>query len=71
MNSVKWVSVTSERCVLRLRMEERPTGMEGNYEQIGYAVEDSGQGVVFQLWGWAWCQQLHISQGFGLGLILW
>jgi hypothetical protein len=33
-NRVKWVPVTTERRVLRLRMEERPADMEGSCEYI-------------------------------------
>ena len=51
----KWVSVTTAWRVLTLRMEERPTDMEGNCEYIEQAVADSRQGVVRQLGGWLRC----------------
>ena len=41
--------VTTARTVIRLRMEERPSDMEGCGEYIEYIVTDSRHRVVLQL----------------------
>jgi hypothetical protein len=35
-------------------MEGSPAVTEGSCEYTEYVVADSRQGVVFQLWDWAW-----------------
>jgi hypothetical protein len=47
-NHDEWVPVTTARRVLRLRMEERPSDMDGGGEYIKYAVADSRHRVVLQ-----------------------
>jgi hypothetical protein len=42
---VRWVPVPTAWRVLGLRMEERPPAMEGSWEYIEYAAEDTRQGV--------------------------
>ena len=48
-NHDEWVPVTAARRVLRLRMEERPSDMDGGGEYIEYTVADSRHRVVLQL----------------------
>jgi hypothetical protein len=48
------IPVPTAWSVLGLRMEERPPDMEVSCEYIETAVADRKQGVVLQLWGWAW-----------------
>jgi hypothetical protein len=40
--------------VLRLRMEEMASRLEGSCKYTEYAVKDSRQGVVLHLGGWEW-----------------
>jgi hypothetical protein len=62
-------------------MEGSPPGTEGSCEYIEKAVADRQQGVVLQLWSWAWGHKpltvkiflllRNVSKNLGPGLILW
>jgi len=71
----KWAPVTTAWRVLRLRMEERPAGMEGSGEYIERTVTDSRQGVVLHPGGLSEVltnSMLRKVHNFlVLGLILW
>jgi len=51
----KWVPVTTALRVLKVVDGGTVSNMEGSYEYIGKAAEDSRQGVVLQLESWARC----------------
>ena len=45
-------TVSRDKCVLRLRKEERPPDMQSSCEYAGQAVADSRQGAVLEHGGW-------------------
>ena len=76
----KWVSVTTARLVLRLRMNGRSPNMERGCEYVEYVVADRRRVVVLHLGCWAMCWQLltlkmtilwTIHDCLRLGLIPW